>query len=60
MVIQDPPMVLKFIRNGEKMDKEGLFRPYSKTGSVAEVCVWPALLLHEGGPMVARGFALPQ
>lgn len=60
MVIQDPPMVLKFIRNGEKMDKEGPFKPYSKTGRVAEVCVWPALLLHEGGPMIAKGFALPQ
>lgn len=60
MVIQDPPMVLKFIRNGEKMDKEGPFKPYSKTGSVAEVCVWPALFLHEGGPLIARGYALPQ
>lgn len=60
MVIQDPPMVLKFIKNGEKMDKEGSFKPYSKTGSVAEVCVWPALLLHEGGPLIAKGFALPQ
>lgn len=60
MVIQDPPMVLKFIKNGEKMDKEGPFKPYSKTGSVAEVCVWPALLLHEGGPMIAKGYALPQ
>lgn len=60
MVIQDPPMVLKFIRNGEKMDKEGPFKPYSKTGRVVEVCVWPALLLHEGGPLIAKGFALPQ
>lgn len=60
MVIQDPPMVLKFIRKGETMDKEGPFKPYSKTGSVAEVCVWPALFLHEGGPMISRGFALPQ
>lgn len=60
MVIQDPPMVLKFIRKGETMDKEGSFKPYSKTGSVAEVCVWPALLLHERGPMIAKGFALPQ
>lgn len=60
MVIQDPPMVLKFIKNGEKMDKEGPFKPYSKTGSVADVCVWPALLLHEGGPLIAKGFALPQ
>lgn len=53
-------MVLKFIKNGEKMGKEGSFKPYSKTGSVAEVCVWPALLLHEGGPLIAKGFALPQ
>lgn len=60
MVIQDPPMVLKFIRKGDKMEKEGLFKPYSKTGVVAEECVWPALLLHEGGPIIARGFALPR
>lgn len=59
MVIQDPPMSLQFINNGEKMD-EKVFKPYSRTGNIALVCVWPALTLHSGGPIVSKGFALPQ
>ena len=59
MVIQDPPMVLKFIEKGEKMDPN-IFKPYTKSGSIVVVCVWPALYLHKDGPLVGRGFALPQ
>ncbi|XP_061188034.1 uncharacterized protein LOC133196111 [Saccostrea echinata] len=59
MVVQDPPMTLNFAKNGEKIDEKS-FKHYSKKGNVALVCVWPALHLYNGGPIVSKGFILPQ
>lgn len=56
MVIKDFLMVFKFIKNGEKMDKEGFFKFYSKMGSVVEVCVWFVFFLYEGGLLIVKGF----
>lgn len=49
-------MVFKFIKNGEKMDKEGFFKFYSKMGRVVEVCVWFVLFFYEGGLLIVKGF----
>ncbi|XP_061185247.1 uncharacterized protein LOC133193313 [Saccostrea echinata] len=59
MVLQDPPMTLNFAKNGEKINEKS-FKHYSKKGNVALVCVWPALHLYNGGPIVSKGFILPQ
>ncbi|XP_062577368.1 uncharacterized protein LOC134239217 isoform X2 [Saccostrea cucullata] len=59
MVLQDPPMALNFAKNGDKIDEKS-FKHYSKKGNVVLLCVWPALHLYNGGPIVSKGFTLPQ
>lgn len=55
MQIQDPPAVLLFVRGDN--DAMTYFRPYTSSGSKLEYIVWPAMLLHENGPMVSKGVA---
>lgn len=59
MTLQDPPMFLasKIIRKSN-YDSD-LFRPYTKSGDKYDYLVWPALLLHENGPVVVKGVAQP-
>lgn len=59
MLLQEPPMVLisKIIRKSD-FDSH-LFRPYTKSGDKYDFLVWPALLLHENGPVVEKGVAQP-
>ncbi|KAK3100272.1 hypothetical protein FSP39_017277 [Pinctada imbricata] len=59
MVIQDPPMVLQFIKKGEKISQQQ-YTYHEKKGMTAEMCVWPALFLYDGGPVVKKGYVLPQ
>ncbi|XP_062620659.1 uncharacterized protein LOC134282254 [Saccostrea cucullata] len=59
MVLQDPPMALNFAKNGDKIDEKS-FKHYSKKGNIVLLCVWPALHLYNGGPIVSKGFILPQ
>ncbi|KAK3099714.1 hypothetical protein FSP39_008474, partial [Pinctada imbricata] len=58
MVIQDPPMKLVCPKHGEKFKKTE-FAYHGRTGKIVELCVWPALYLHEGGPLVNKGHVLP-
>lgn len=55
MQIQDPPAVLLFVKGDN--DVVTYFRPYTSSGSKLEYIVWPAMLLHENGPMVSKGVA---
>ncbi|XP_053399155.1 uncharacterized protein LOC123556778 [Mercenaria mercenaria] len=55
MVVQDPPLVL--------VDKStfgfdtNTFKDYTKRGRYIQYVVWPALYLHEKGPLLGKGVA---
>ena len=55
MAVQDPPLVL----NKDTQDKfdTNRFKDYTKPGRFVEYVVWPALLLCESGPLLAKGVA---
>ncbi|XP_061165229.1 uncharacterized protein LOC133174180 isoform X2 [Saccostrea echinata] len=59
MCMQDPPMELVFPQKGETMDKN-LFSHHGRKGKVVDICVWAALLLHKEGPVVCKGYILPE
>lgn len=60
MSVQDPPVTMCFkCRQNKKFDKS-LFSEYTQTGDVYDFLVWPALLLHEGGPLLRKGIAQPK
>lgn len=40
----------------EKLDHTA-FKDYTKTGRYVDFVVWPALYLHEGGPLLCKGVA---
>ena len=57
MVVQDPPMtILTDVGEDCKYDKSK-FREYTKTGPFIDYIVWPAVLIQEGGNMMAKGVA---
>lgn len=59
MVIQDPPMILDFgPAQNEKFDKD-VFRCYTITGEKVKFVVWPAVFLHNSGPLVTKGVLQP-
>ena len=55
MVVQDPPLALS-ISSSSRFDTQ-VFREYTKRGPDVDYVVWPALLLHEGGPLLCKGVA---
>ncbi|XP_052719813.1 uncharacterized protein LOC128191669 [Crassostrea angulata] len=59
MCMQDPPMTIISPIQGQLVDK-ALFSFHGRRGKIVEVCVWPALLLHENGPLVCKGYVLPE
>ncbi|XP_061184188.1 uncharacterized protein LOC133192226 [Saccostrea echinata] len=59
MSVQDPPMDLRYPIMGEKFDTSS-FKHFRKKGTIVQQCVWPAVYLHKDGPVVSKGFALPQ
>ncbi|WAQ98302.1 hypothetical protein MAR_022675 [Mya arenaria] len=59
MVVQSPPMSFKTALRGDKFDSN-VFKQYTCTGSIVDFVVWPALLLHECGPVVGKGVAQPR
>lgn len=59
MLVQQPPMYLRFPVKGDKMEYSE-FKPFRKKGEIIDLCVWPAVLLHKDGPLVSKGSALPQ
>lgn len=63
MMVCDPPMCLSKIKEGQPFVTE-VYRPYTRSGKdfkepVVEFHLWPALHLHLGGPLVAKGVAQP-
>ncbi|CAG2234067.1 unnamed protein product [Mytilus edulis] len=50
--LQIPPVVI--VTDVKRVD---LFRSYTKSGDVIDHVVWPALLLHEDGPVLYKGVA---
>lgn len=59
MVVQDPPMYLEYPESGQKINTS-LFKPFRQKGSVVQMCVWPCVCLHKDGPVVCKGYVLPQ
>nr|XP_022323673.1 uncharacterized protein LOC111124777 [Crassostrea virginica] len=58
MSTQTPPMLLVFAERNKAFDKT-LFRCMGHSGDKADLCVWPAVILHDGGPVVMKGHVLP-
>ncbi|XP_061188949.1 uncharacterized protein LOC133197114 [Saccostrea echinata] len=58
MCAQTPPMQLLFARRNDKVDKT-YFRCMGHSGDKVDICIWPAVLLHDGGPVVMKGQILP-
>jgi hypothetical protein len=49
-------MCLATCKEGERFDKN-IFKEYTKSGPTVDFVVWPALYLHENGPLVGKGVA---
>lgn len=58
MCAQTPPMQLVFAERNSTVNKS-YFRCTGHTGNKVDVCAWPAVILHDGGPVVTRGHVLP-
>ncbi|XP_060588985.1 uncharacterized protein LOC132744325 [Ruditapes philippinarum] len=52
--IQDPPLHLVFHSDDADVSN---FRPYTTSGSQLDYVLWPVLLLHDNGSVVAKGVA---
>lgn len=59
MCIQDPPMVITWATEGEVINTN-YYKLFQTSGSIVKTCVWPVLLLHNRGPIVSKGYVLPQ
>ncbi|XP_052794169.1 uncharacterized protein LOC128227562 [Mya arenaria] len=57
MCIQDPPVVLSPVgTHGSRFDTD-VYKAYTKCGPIVDYVVWPALCLHERGPLLCKGIA---
>lgn len=57
MVVQDPPMVFdEEIPEGRMFEKD-MYRHYTKSGEKILFSVWPAMFLHQDGPLLVKGVA---
>lgn len=54
MLHQEPPVVFDLDDQNQTFD-EHRYKIYSKSGSKIDYAVWPALLLHDGGSVLAKG-----
>jgi hypothetical protein len=60
MVAQDPPVCLKPPEEKDSDFNRDDYREYTNSGKKIDYVVWPALLLHEGGPLLSKGVAQPK
>ncbi|XP_052797143.1 uncharacterized protein LOC128229321 [Mya arenaria] len=60
MVVQTPPMVFDSTTKPDLRFDALLYRQYTASGDTIEYVVWPAMLLHEKGPLVLKGVAQPK
>jgi hypothetical protein len=56
MKVQSPPMVFHKCDMETRFDKN-LYKEYLTSGQLVDFVVWPALLLHDNGPIVCKGVA---
>lgn len=58
MVVQSPPLCFHImeVKKDAKFDKN-LYKEYTVSGDLVKFVVWPALLLHEKGPLLTKGVA---
>ncbi|XP_052794167.1 rho-associated protein kinase 1-like [Mya arenaria] len=57
MSIQDPPVVVApELQHGGNFDTD-FYKAYTKSGPLIDYVVWPALCLHEKGPLLCKGIA---
>lgn len=54
MKVQDPPMVFLWADTQVPIDKSR-FTFYTQRGETVVQTVWPAVLLHEAGPLMSKG-----
>jgi hypothetical protein len=59
MCIQDPPLVVEYDNLEGKPVNRSKFNLYDRNGTITEFVVWPALLLHKNGPILAKGIVEP-
>ncbi|KAK3100506.1 hypothetical protein FSP39_021027 [Pinctada imbricata] len=57
MCIQEPPMVITWANDGESVNSN-YYNFYARRGNVVRQAVWPAVFLHNGGPLVCKGYVL--
>ena len=57
MRVQDPPMTLEWTVPSDSKFNTDVYRGYTKNGEQVEYVVWPAIYLHEDGPVVMKGVA---
>ena len=57
MTLQDPPLAFKIETENYQYFNKDVYKAFTKTGSYIEYIVWPPLLLHAGGPLLAKGVA---
>lgn len=55
--VQDPPIVFApNVNTGDRFDNN-VYKAYTRSGDRVEFVVWPALLLHQNGPVLCKGIA---
>jgi hypothetical protein len=55
--VQDPPLAFgQIVTKGEKLNTN-IYKAYTIRGDRVAFLVWPALLLHENGPVLCKGIA---
>ncbi|XP_071125510.1 uncharacterized protein [Mytilus edulis] len=59
MVIQDPPMTIDWPKENSKFDS-GVYKEYCRKGQYVKLPVWPAVYLYKNGPLVNKGYAMPE
>ncbi|KAH3842739.1 hypothetical protein DPMN_116243 [Dreissena polymorpha] len=57
MNVHDPPVVFAKTPAETAKFNTDLYKPYTQSGEFMKFLVWPELLLHEGGSVIARGVA---
>ena len=57
MCIQQPPMEIMWAKPGEKFNRE-VFS--GGKGKKFKMTAWPAVYLYKEGPLVERGYAVPE
>ncbi|XP_060576232.1 uncharacterized protein LOC132733589 [Ruditapes philippinarum] len=56
MCLHEPPLTFKYCEDNNIFN-EVYFNPYTRSGDTVEFLVWPAILLHDGGPLLLKGVA---